>query len=134
MSFTFYDRNATEKELCLVHSKSYIEKVRNYSSAVSDNPCALEETWPTYMSDYAYSSSICAVGSTLNLVDAVLTNQVICIHNHNTVTFSRGCCHVFKIVIDYHYRSIREFQLCDPQVIMQKLTNLVGSASLIPLQ
>ena len=69
-------RDASEKELRMVHSTGYIEKVKNYSSTVSDNPCNIQETWPTYMSDHAYTSSVCAVGSTLSLVDAVMTNQV----------------------------------------------------------
>ncbi len=60
----------------MVHKKHYIDKVKHYSSSLGENPSCIEETWPTYMSDHAYLSSTCAVGSTLNLIDAVLSNKV----------------------------------------------------------
>ena len=68
-------RMATEEELSLVHDKEYIQEVKTYSLD-GQNPCKLPERWPTYVSEHVYGASTCAVGSLLNMVDSVCTNQV----------------------------------------------------------
>ena len=69
-------RMATDEELEIVHDKDYIQNVKKYSSKSKDDVCKLEEQWKTYTSDFTYDASACAVGSLLNLVDAIYKTQV----------------------------------------------------------
>ena len=69
-------RLATDSELEMVHSRSYIDEVKGYSSETNQNACKLPEQWPTYVSSGAYESAACAVGCLLNMVDLVMTGEV----------------------------------------------------------
>lgn len=72
-------RKATDEELNLVHTESYIDNVKGYRSS-APIVCEIEEFYPTYVCDDTYEAAAVAVGGCLNLVDAVMTNQVgVCV-------------------------------------------------------
>ncbi|ELU01509.1 hypothetical protein CAPTEDRAFT_173494 [Capitella teleta] len=72
-------RLATDDELSLVHTAKYIEQLKQYGSLPAEsmeNPCKIEEKWPSYISNDVFISSSVAVGCALQLTDAVCTNKV----------------------------------------------------------
>lgn len=88
-SFSF-GRLATEDELALVHHRSYIKRLSEYDKMTAEddsNPCKLEEKWPTYVSSAVYEASSVAVGSLLQLTDAVCTQQVW-LRDHKTIEYT----------------------------------------------
>ena len=84
-------RLATEEELALVHDRAYIQQVIDYKGLQpgDDNRvCKIEEKWPTYVSKAVYETSASAVGSLLQLTDAVCSQKVAILKAKLFITFS----------------------------------------------
>lgn len=69
-------RTATDEELCLVHTKDHVEKVKSFETMSDEQLEAQESSLSSiYLSKDVFRCASLAAGCTLNVVDEVVTGQ-----------------------------------------------------------
>ncbi|KAK7884575.1 hypothetical protein WMY93_027698 [Mugilogobius chulae] len=72
-----HPREATDKELLLIHSQNYVDLMRSTQTMTEDELRALSEKYDSvYLHPDSFSVALLAVGSVLELVDKVLTSEL----------------------------------------------------------